>query len=163
MAMDEWLMWQLVDSALPIGALAHSNGLEAAVQHGLVTDGKSLEEFVRASVRQCTRGILTFVGQTRSNPADFEIADRRCDLFLNNHVTNRASRAQGRAFLMAATRIFETGPTMTAFVETDSAVGVACPFCACFWASLCIVGCRRESNQKPVSIPAGKRIHSAVP
>ncbi len=107
MATDEWLIWQLVDSAFPVGGLAHSNGLEAAVQAGLVTDGPSLEQFVEAGIRQCVRGVLGFVQATRANPDGLLAVDRQCDLFLNNHVSNRASRAQGKAFFTAASRIFE--------------------------------------------------------
>jgi urease accessory protein len=108
MSNDEWLIWQLADSAFPAGGLAHSNGLEAALQHGLVTDGASVEQFVRAGLRQCARGVLQFVRETWQHPDDFNSCDRHCDLFLNNHVTNRASRAQGRAMLAATGRIFAT-------------------------------------------------------
>jgi urease accessory protein len=112
MAAEEWLIWQLVDSAFPIGGLAHSNGLEAAVQHGLVSDGTGLEDFVRVVMHQCSRGVLRFAQATYGGFADFEKIDLQCDLFLNNHVSNRASRAQGRAFLAASTRIFLSPQTI---------------------------------------------------
>jgi urease accessory protein len=106
MTNDQWLIWQLADSAFPIGSLAHSNGLEAAVQHGVVTDSANLEAFVHAGLGQCVTGVLRFAVATRKAPEDFDRADQQCDLFLNNHVANRASRAQGRALLAASTRIF---------------------------------------------------------
>ena len=34
--MSDWLTWQVVDSAFPTGAFAHSYGLEAAWQQGEV-------------------------------------------------------------------------------------------------------------------------------
>jgi urease accessory protein len=108
MTTDNWLMWQLADSAFPAGGLAHSNGLEAAVEQGLVTNGASLEPFIAVALGQCVRGTLGFVRAAWRTPAKFDQIDHQCDLFLNNHVTNRASRAQGRAFLAAATRIFAT-------------------------------------------------------
>lgn len=107
MATQDWLIWQLADSAFPAGALAHSNGLEAAVQCGAVIDGPSLEQFIHAGLRQTMRGVLAFVRATRKAAEDFALTDQQCDLFLNNHVSNRASRAQGQAFLTAAARIFE--------------------------------------------------------
>ena len=38
---------QFGDSMFPVGAFAFSNGLEMAVQHGVVTTGRTLQEFVR--------------------------------------------------------------------------------------------------------------------
>jgi urease accessory protein len=112
MATDERLVWQLADSAFPAGALAHSNGLEAAVQSGIVKDRPSLEEFIRVSVRQCVSGVLGFVRAAHQAPAKFKMFDEHCDLFLNNHIANRASRAQGRAFLAATSRIFATASVL---------------------------------------------------
>jgi urease accessory protein len=43
---------QFGDSLLPIGSFAFSNGLEAAVQAGVVRDAASLDEFVRTAVRR---------------------------------------------------------------------------------------------------------------
>ncbi len=43
---------QLGDSALPIGGYSHSWGLEAAVDHKLVRDANSLEEWVRSWLDQ---------------------------------------------------------------------------------------------------------------
>jgi urease accessory protein len=43
---------QFGDSLLPIGSFAFSNGLEAAVQTGMVRDAASLDEFVRTVVRR---------------------------------------------------------------------------------------------------------------
>ena len=105
---DEWLIWQLADTAFPVGGLAHSNGLEAAWHHGAVVDGPTLDGFVRVALRQTVRGTLQFVRASRDRPERLAEIDAECDLFLNNHVSNRASRAQGRAFLAATGRIFGT-------------------------------------------------------
>lgn len=43
---------QFGDSLLPVGAFSFSNGLEAAIQVGVVRDLDTLREFVRASVAQ---------------------------------------------------------------------------------------------------------------
>ncbi|WP_205963881.1 urease accessory protein UreF [Pseudoruegeria sp. SK021] len=46
---------QFSDSTLPVGSFAFSNGLESAIQMEVVTDGKSLQEFVEMAVRQAAR------------------------------------------------------------------------------------------------------------
>lgn len=43
---------QFGDSVLPVGAFSFSNGLESAVQHGVVADVESLRRFVRTAVAQ---------------------------------------------------------------------------------------------------------------
>ena len=47
---------QLGDSTLPVGAFSFSNGLESAIQLGLVTDVDSLRDFV-LTVTQLTAGV----------------------------------------------------------------------------------------------------------
>lgn len=46
---------QFSDSTLPIGSFAFSNGLESALQAGIVTDAASLGQFVELAVRQAGR------------------------------------------------------------------------------------------------------------
>lgn len=104
--MNDWLVWQLVDSAYPGGGLAHSNGLEAARQAGLVTDARSLGAFIVATLRQTERAALPFLIATYRQPQELQVHDRAWDVQLNNHVTNRASRAQGQALVSSASRIF---------------------------------------------------------
>ncbi len=50
--MSDWLAWQVVDSAFPTGAFAHSWGLEAAWQHGEVDDVDALRVFLDSATRQ---------------------------------------------------------------------------------------------------------------
>lgn len=104
--MNDFLLWQLVDSAFPAGGFAHSGGLEAAVQLGSVKDSASLRAFVHQSVAQAGRGALPLVNGAHRNPADLGELDGLCDAFLTNPVANRASRAQGQAFLSTCRRSF---------------------------------------------------------
>jgi urease accessory protein len=103
---DDWLLWQLVDSAFPSGGFAHSGGLEAAYQNGVVTHGERLYEFLDAQLRSATYSAAPFVLAAFRDSNLWSEVDLACDVFLSNHVANRASRAQGGALLTAAERVF---------------------------------------------------------
>ena len=112
---QQWRMMQLADATLPVGGFAHSGGLEAAAQGGLVVDEGSLASFVRQSMRQNARLLDPFVAAAHAaielerNEAreGEEDADVRClarwralddemhSLMVSNHVACRASLQQG--------------------------------------------------------------------
>jgi urease accessory protein len=100
------LVWQLIDSAFPSGGFAHSAGLEAAVQHGHVTEGAGVRAFARHALAQCGRSALPIVTAAYGRPEDLEELDELCDVFLSNPIANRASRAQGRALVTSVARSF---------------------------------------------------------
>jgi urease accessory protein len=100
------LLWQLADSAFPTGSFAHSAGLEAAWQHSEVRNRAELLSFLEASLHQLGRGALPFVTAAYGEPERLDEFDEWCDAFTTNHVANRASRLQGRAFFAALERIF---------------------------------------------------------
>jgi urease accessory protein len=105
---DDFLVWQLIDSAFPTGGFAHSSGLEAAWQHGEVRNRDELILFLDASLNQLGRAALPFVTAAFESPEQLAEFDSLCDAFTTNHVANRASRAQGRAFLSAIERVFKS-------------------------------------------------------
>lgn len=102
----DFLIWQLIDSAFPTGGFAHSSGLEAAWQHGEVRGRTELASFIEASLDQLGHAALPFVMAAFNAPEELGEFDALCDAFTTNHVANRASRAQGRAFLTAVERIY---------------------------------------------------------
>jgi urease accessory protein len=117
---DDWLIWQLTDSAFPTGGFAHSGGLEIAVQSGVVRTPDDLIEFITLQLSACARATAPFFFSAHRAAPDVpgvaEI-DSACDVFLTNHVANRASRAQGRALITSASRIFPSDP-LTALHDT---------------------------------------------
>lgn len=102
-----WRFLQLVDGAFPSGGFAHSAGLEAAVRRGGL---ESVEPFLDQALTSAASALLPFVRAAAERPEDLPTLDAACDATLPSHVANRASRAQGRALMSAATRIFDAEP-----------------------------------------------------
>jgi urease accessory protein len=102
----DFLLWQLADSAFPTGGFAHSAGLEAAWQHGEVRNRAELISHVEASLHQLGHAAMPFVMAAHTEPDRLSEFDSLCDAFTTNHVANRASRTQGKAFLAAVQRVF---------------------------------------------------------
>ena len=131
-----------MDSAFPTGGFAHSAGLEAAWQHGEVRNRSELVSFIEASLDQLGHAALPLVTAAFDAPEKLSEFDRHCDAFTTNHVANRASRAQGRAFLSAVERIFkaknEKGKAEIAFAH----------FAPVFGANLCELGISRETTAR---------------
>jgi len=73
-------MLQFGDSMFPVGGFAFSNGLESAVQKGVVTDAASLAGFARTVVDQANRGDgIALVHAHRAARADDLAALMRID------------------------------------------------------------------------------------
>jgi urease accessory protein len=106
MSESEWFTWQIVDSAFPTGAFAHSCGLESAWQHGEVDDLEALGRFLRASVLQAGYATLPLLNSAYQHPERLVSLDELADVFLVNAVANRASRIQGRTLAATAARIW---------------------------------------------------------
>lgn len=109
----------MVDSLFPTGGFAHSLGLEAAMQEGLVV-ASSLRSFLSASLHQSANFALPIVFSshqiftTAGVDASALVAsvlnlNKQAIALYSNHVARKASFAQGAALLRVA--LFTYGPS----------------------------------------------------
>ncbi len=93
---------QLADSAFPAGSFAHSHGFEALTQLGLLRP-ETLKARLGELAWNTATAALPFLNDAHggATSGDWALADEACHVFLSSDVANRASRSQGRAFLLA--------------------------------------------------------------
>lgn len=139
LAAGSWRFLQIADSAFPAGGFAHSAGLEAAVSLGVVTRPEELEAYVRALLWNTGHATLPFVAAAHGAPEDLAAIDARAEALLLNHVANRASRVQGRAFVSTCHRVFG-GDALGAIARAVRDRAVAAHFGPAFGAVLSVLG-----------------------
>lgn len=134
--MMTWRLLQLADGGFPAGGFAHSGGLEAAIALGEVRGEDAVVAFAAGALWQAGTFALPFVGAAHA-AADAGDAlpalDGRCDAAQGGHVSRRASRAQGRAWLRTCGECFPAtampvlpyGHLPVAFGATTARLGVA--------------------------------------
>lgn len=113
-----WTTWQLIDSILPTGGFAHSYGLEAAVQAGLIYDAPTLERFAITTMENAGSLLLPFVVESGqcSSIDEWVTLDCALNAVLSNGVARAASVGQGKALLRLAGTVFreEIAPEVAA-------------------------------------------------
>jgi urease accessory protein len=106
---------QFGDSVLPVGAFSFSNGLESAVQLGIVRDPDTLREFVRTAVHQAALGdgialLAAFRAARAGDDAGVDAADRASfNRKLNEELRTMAVR-MGRKLAELADRVLGPSP-----------------------------------------------------
>lgn len=130
-----WRVMQLADSAFPTGGFAHSAGLEAALHAGRVRSAEDLDGYVREHVWNAGRSSLPFAGAAYDAPAAVWALDVLLDAQLVNHIANRASRTQGRAFLATCARVFDD-EAIAGLASRAASREVAAHFAVSFGAAL---------------------------
>ncbi|MEU7779998.1 MULTISPECIES: urease accessory protein UreF [Micromonospora] len=118
---------QFGDSVFPVGAFSFSNGLEMAVQHGVVHDRSTLQDFVRTVTRLAATGdgVALLAGHRAARAGDLDRirqADEAVHLRKINEEMRTMSVRMGRKLAEAATRI--VGETLLKKRIDESANGV---------------------------------------
>jgi urease accessory protein len=153
-----WTVLQLADSAFPTGGFAHSSGLEAAAQAGEVEGVKGVARFARDAIWQAGWGALPLVRGAFDDPSSLPQLDARVDAFLANHVANRASRTQGRAFLSTAARVF---PERIAPLQRRAA-GLKLHFAPLWGAAMCALDLGLVEAQRVLLWTTARNVLSAA-
>jgi urease accessory protein len=130
-----WLTLQLADSGFPTGGFAHSAGLEAAFFAGVVDTDSRFHAYVSAHLWNCGHSALPFVAAAHECPARIDELDAALDAQIINHVANRASRTQGRAFVSTAARVFDAS-AVVALAARAATGAIAAHHAPMFGASL---------------------------
>lgn len=158
-ATSDWLIWQLVDSAFPTGAFAHSAGLEAAWQQGEIPDAPSLGRFIQAVIRQAGNSTLPLVTAAYRDPETLEDLDRIADAFLLNDVANRASRIQGRTLAATAARVWPTSAIEELRTRVNATRAHVAPVTGAVFRE---VGVSLPTTQRVVLFTAARTVLSAA-
>ncbi|WP_406701292.1 urease accessory protein UreF [Singulisphaera sp. Ch08] len=103
---------QFGDSMLPVGSFSFSNGLESAIQQGIVHDPDSLERFVRTATRQSatTDGIAlleAFRAARVNDPARIWRADHAVFLRKLNEEMRTMTVRMGRKLAEMAVKVLD--------------------------------------------------------
>jgi urease accessory protein len=155
----EALVWQLVDSAFPTGAFAHSLGLESAWHHGEVESRDDLRRFTEATILQAATGSLPLVNAAHHEPERLAEWDALNDAFLTNAVANRASRVQGRTLAASAARVWPSPALQAIQARCPSLFAHAAPMAGVVFAAL---GVPLATTQRLVLYGAARGVLSAA-
>ena len=104
---------QLADSALPVGGMAHSFGLESLVELGFVTPDH-LQRFLRDWLAEAGFLDAVYCAHACAQPAEFAALNLRLAARKPARESREASAAMGRRLLDLARRAFQLEPPVAA-------------------------------------------------
>ena len=155
------VLWQLIDSGFPAGGFAHSGGLEASVHHGLVSDAPGVAAFAGQALAQAGRSALPWMAAVHDDLSALSEIDRQADLFLNNPVANRTSRAQGRALLTSIARSFPS-PAVSALESVIKDGQLRCHYAPVFGAVFRTLGVDKAETGRALLFTTVRTITSSA-
>ena len=137
---ETYILLLLSDSNLPTGSFVASSGLESYFKHGfssLSSPGSATIDFIRDSLTSYARSALPFVSDAHRAVETFSLdkeIDGDKDYILRtltdlddlyqsmtlNHVTRRASMAQGVALLTLYSKGFSQTPILSVFSNAET-------------------------------------------
>ena len=141
---ETYILLLLSDSNLPTGSFVASSGLESYFKHGLSSlssSGSATIDFIRDSLSSYARSALPFISDAHRAVETFalnkEIDGDKGEKFYHilrtltdldelyqsmtlNHVTRRASMAQGVALLTLYSKGFSQTPILSAFSNDET-------------------------------------------
>jgi urease accessory protein len=156
-----WLVLQLSDSGFPSGSFAHSGGLESACHAGLVATVADLDRYVASHLWNLGHAALPFAGAAFDEPDEVWTLDRLLDVRVTNHVANRASRTQGRAFVATCARVFDE-PRVTEMARRARGLEVPAHLAPLFGAVLAVLGVGRDQALDLLLFSSARSVVSAA-
>jgi urease accessory protein len=157
--MSDWLTWQVVDSAFPTGAFAHSWGLESAWQHGEIDGPAALRRFLDASAQQAGHAVMPLMSTVYDDPDRLEAIDDLTEAFLLNVVVNRASRVQGRALSATALQVWPSPALDAVARRVEETCGHVAPVSGAVFRT---IGVSRQTAQRALLFGTARGVLSAA-
>ena len=137
---ETYILLLLSDSNLPTGSFVASSGLESYIKHGfssLSSPGFATIDFIRDSLGSYARSALPFISDAHRTVETFAShketdgdqvgilrtltdLDELYQSMTLNHVTRRASMAQGVALLTLYSKGFSRAPSLSAFKSPET-------------------------------------------
>ena len=137
------LILQLADSAFPTGGFVHSGGLEAAARMGLISEVTS---WIRDGLEHAAHAALP-LASAGFDRTDILALDDEAEAWLTSTVANRASRAQGQAWLGTAVAVFQTDE-LRALKQELRAAGSPCHLAPLYGRICALLGLARDEMQR---------------
>ncbi|KAJ8756346.1 hypothetical protein K2173_025158 [Erythroxylum novogranatense] len=147
----QWSQWQLLDSILPTGGFAHSFGLEAAVQAGIVLGVEDLRTYVVHVLENTGSLLLPYVCSATVHPTldNWQKLDKMLDATLTNEVSRKASIAQGSALMRVSAAIFAEIPSIKTMRLSSLGCGTVSLHHAPIFGLICgLLGIDCETSQR---------------